>query len=242
MALKIAVCDDDSDVLNNESAIVKELCLKKGVDTVIEQFSSPSDLLKRAEEYTIVILDIEMKEMDGISLAEQITEKNPECYKIFITNYFVYLDKAFDVNAVRYLTKPVDKRRLSDGLDIIFERIDSKHKMLHITQRKNKSAVDIEISTILYIETSGRHTKLVSFKYGEFEAEEVFSDIKDMIEKEVNYFCQPHQSYYVNLNYVVSYTKDNVILAYAGKTYKTSMSRRKYKDFEEKFFWMARKQ
>ncbi|MDO5397935.1 MAG: LytTR family DNA-binding domain-containing protein [bacterium] len=241
MKLKIAVCDDDTETLNSEASIVKELCCEKNIQASVEQFTSPSALLERAELYSVVILDIKMDEMDGISLARQIAEKNAECYKIFITNYPIYLDKAFDVNAVRFLTKPVDKKRLGGGIDNVLERIKAKHKILHITQQKNKLVMDIEISTILYIETSGRHTRIISFEYGEIEAEEVFSEVKNMIEKEVDYFCQPHQSFFVNLNYVAKYTKEHVILAYAGNTYETAMSRRQYKDFEKNFFRKARK-
>jgi DNA-binding LytR/AlgR family response regulator len=237
----IAICDDENETLNDEVSLVRELCDKKKINAVVERFTSPNALLEQAEKYTIAILDIEMDEMDGISLARKISERNAECYKIFITNYPVYLDRAFDVNAVRFLTKPIDKKRLSDGIDNVIERIEAKHKILHITHRKTNLATDIEISTILYIENAGRHTKIVSFKYGEFETEEIFSTVKNMIEKEVNYFCQSHQSFFVNLKYVAKYTKENVMLAYAGNTYEVAMSRRQYKAFEESFFKLAKK-
>lgn len=241
MQLKIAVCDDDDIALHHEVLIVKELCHEKGINAEIEQFISPNALLNRTEKYDIAILDIEMDEMDGISLAKRITETNPECYKIFITSYSAYLDNAFDVSAIRYLNKPVDKDRLGSGIDTIIDRIASKHKMLYITRQKNKLPSDIEISTILYIETAGRHTKIVSYRYGEFEVEEVFSNVKKMIEKEVNYFCQPQQSFFVNLNYVVNYTKTTVTLAYAGNTYEVAMSRRRYNTFKESLFKLVKK-
>ena len=71
--------------------------------------------------------------------------------------------------------------------------------------------------------------------------EEVFSKVKNMIENEVNYFCQPHQSFYVNLKYVAYYTKKEVIMSYANNTYEAIMTKRRYKAFDEQFFNMANK-
>ena len=177
--------------------------------------------------------------MNGIELAEKIREKNQNCFVFFITNYSVYLDKAFDVRAIRYLTKPVDPERLSAGIDFVLDSIESASKKISVINFKNKLTVEIEIADIIYISNSGRRTQIVTKQY-EFETEEIFSTVKQMIEKEVNYFATPHQSYYVNLKYVTDYTKTDVQMTYGGNTYNILMTRRRYKDFDIKFFEVAK--
>ena len=214
MMLHIAVCDDEKAALEYETDLVSKILYEKNVN-------------------------IEMDGMNGIELAEKIREKNQNCFVFFITNYSVYLDKAFDVRAIRYLTKPVDPDRLRAGIDFVLDSIVSASKKISVINFKNKLTVEIEIADIIYISNSGRRTQIVTKQY-EFETEEIFSTVKQMIEKEVNYFATPHQSYYVNLKYVTGYTKTDVQMSYGGNTYNILMTRRRYKDFDIKFFEVAK--
>lgn len=239
MNIKIAICDDEIKVLNEEVKLLEEICNEKQLICEIDKYTSSVELSKQNVNYDLVVLDIEMDGINGIDLAKVIKQKNDNCFIIFITNYPIYLDDAFDVNAIRYLTKPVDKNRLSMGVDSVIERIEASEKKLTLTKLGSKQKIDIEISSIMYIATSRRHTSVLSSKYGEFEVEEIFSDVKSKIEKEVNYFCQSHQSFFVNLKYVVGYDKNSVSVAYAGRRYEALMTRRRYKEFDEKFFKMA---
>lgn len=236
----IAICDDDVAALNKEHELIIEICRNKNIDVSIGLFYSPKDLLMKVELYDIVLLDIEMDEMNGVDLAECINKIHPECHKIFITNYSVYLDRAFDVSADRFLTKPVDKERLTNGIEHIIEQMRSKSKLLHVTLQNSKTSVDIEISTILFIENSNRHTRIVSSKYGDFKVKEKFSILKSQIKNEVKYFSESNQSILINLKYVIGYTKDNVIIQCDGKTFKMGISRRKYKAFDKAVFDMGK--
>ncbi len=239
MKLNAALCDDEAVTLASEADLISDLLRKKGVEFELELFESPRDMLKSNTIYDMVFLDIEMDGMNGIELAENIREKNENCFVFFITNYSVYLDKAFDVRAIRYLTKPVDPDRLSSGIDYVLDSIASASKKISVKNFKNKLSVDINISDIIYVSNSGRHAKIVTKQY-EFETDEIFSAVKQMIEKEVNYFAMPHQSYFVNLKYVTGYTKTDVQLSYGGRAYKVMMTRRRYKDFDIKFFEAAK--
>ncbi len=56
----------------------------------------------------------------------------------------------------------------------------------------------------------------------------------------MDFFATPQQSYYVNMRFVDDYDKNDVILSYAGKTYRVDMSRRGYKGFNDKMFAQAK--
>ena len=155
MKLNAALCDDEAVTLASEADLISDLLRKKGVEFELELFESPRDMLKSNTIYDMVFLDIEMDGMNGIELAENIREKNENCFVFFITNYSVYLDKAFDVRAIRYLTKPVDPDRLSSGIDYVLDSIASASKKISVKNFKNKLSVDINISDIIFPTAGG---------------------------------------------------------------------------------------
>lgn len=239
MGLKIAICDDDILDLENEFNLIDSIFTDKQIEHEIKTFNISQELLDSDDLYDMAFLDIEMDGINGIETAKQILERNKDCFIFFITNYSIYLDNAFDVKAFRYLSKPVDKTRLCAGIDSAVEKIRDNTLMLSVTNYKNKLVVDVEISSVIYIENSNRHTHIVTTEY-DFIAEEPFVGVKSNIEKEVNYFAETHQSFFVNMRYVTHYDRTDVVLSYAGREYKVDMSRRKYNAFDEKIFRMAK--
>ena len=237
--MRIAICDDDAADLAAEYEIIGSVLDEKGVDYTFEKFSEPSELLA-ADGFDIAFLDVEMDGMTGIDLARRLHEINKDCLVFFITNYSVYLDSAFDVNAIRYLTKPIDRERLSSGIDSALERTKSANKRITLTDFKTKCKTDILLSDIIYIETVKRRARVVTVSGG-FEAAENFTEIKSAIESKTDNFAAPHQSYFVNLKYVTGYDKLSVTMTCGARTYSAMVSRRLYKDFAVKLFQLARK-
>lgn len=98
----------------------------------------------------LILLDIEMPGKSGFELLKQF---QPECYPavIFITAYHQYAVKAFDVKAVDYLLKPVNKARLQEALSRAKLRNsinDIKATLLDAgrTEPANESALPDQIS------------------------------------------------------------------------------------------------
>lgn len=241
MLLNVVVCDDDVNALNQEAQLIREVCEEKEIEYDMHTFNFPEDVIKSGIKYDLAFLDIEMTGMNGIELAKLLAEKNKYCLIFFLTNYSVYLDKAFDVNAIRYFTKPIDRSRLSAGIDSAMERIEMQSKKIILTILSSKEKISVELSEILCIENVGRHTKVITSKYGDIEVKEIFSYIRNLIETAVNYFAYSHQSYFVNLRYVIKYTKKTVTVAHEGKIYEATMTRRRYKEFNDKFFEVVNK-
>lgn len=81
---------------------------------VIGAFTNPLKAQKEIEEYRpqVVFLDINMPQINGIDLACQITDSNPEIDIVFTTAYDNYAVKAFELYALDYLLKPIYKDRL----------------------------------------------------------------------------------------------------------------------------------
>ena len=106
----------------------------------------------------LIFLDIQMPEMDGISLLEKLPqEKIP--IVVFTTAYDSFAVKAFELNAVDYLLKPFTKKRFLDSLSRIRQRLSSDDKDLYLSQMLTtiRSVVEKqEFSDKIVVKAEGR--------------------------------------------------------------------------------------
>lgn len=101
---------------------------------VIGKFTDPL-VGKRAIEETndvdLVFLDIQIPELNGIEMAEQLLEKKPTLQIVFVTAYEEYAVKAFELNALDYVLKPVNKERLQKTMQRIQTRVEEDFNFVH---------------------------------------------------------------------------------------------------------------
>lgn len=112
MSYKIAICDDAFTDLHYVQQCLHEWANHNHVPISVDSFSSAESFLFHytdQKDYDIVLLDIEMKEMNGIKLAKKIRQSNPTVQIIFISGYSDYICDGYDVEALHYLLKPLDK-------------------------------------------------------------------------------------------------------------------------------------
>ncbi|WP_338552854.1 response regulator [Paenibacillus sp. KS-LC4] len=76
----------------------------------------------------VVFLDINLPEVSGIALAEQLLEVRPELNIVFVTAYDEYAVKAFELNALDYVVKPIHPERLLKTMERIQKQLDSSAK------------------------------------------------------------------------------------------------------------------
>lgn len=110
MRLKVILIDDEKLALD-----YFEYQLKSVSDfEIIGKYSDPFQGKRAIEAYDVdlVFLDIEIPDLNGIELAEQILETKPNLPIVFVTAYDEYAIKAFELNAMDYVLKPVSTSRL----------------------------------------------------------------------------------------------------------------------------------
>lgn len=64
----------------------------------------------------VVILDIQLHDMDGLQVASRLADTPAPPLVIFATAYDAYAVRAFELNAVDYLLKPIDAHRLREAI------------------------------------------------------------------------------------------------------------------------------
>lgn len=118
--LKAILVDDEILAIQLLEAMLAEI----GGIEIIGKFSKPLEGLKSLEEHKpdILFLDIEMKEMNGIKFAEKFNASASQTDVVFVTAYDKYALEAFNVQAVDYILKPIEKSRLEKTVQRISQR------------------------------------------------------------------------------------------------------------------------
>ncbi|MCM3338255.1 response regulator [Paenibacillus sp. MER TA 81-3] len=103
---------------------LKKLLSAKGKIVVEGTYQDPQMALQDIPALMpdVVFMDIDMPEMSGIDLAEQVQSILPSAQIVFITAYDDYAVKAFELNAIDYVLKPVEAKRLNVTIERLAER------------------------------------------------------------------------------------------------------------------------
>ena len=128
------------------------------------------------EHPNLVFLDIEMPEIDGFQVIENI-ECDPLPYIIFVTAFSEYAVKAFEVEALDYIHKPIEKKRIQKSINR-YQKLTDNHTNSDEYERKIRSVLkEVESDTFL--------SRFIVKKAGEYfllNAEDVY-----WIESDGNY-------------------------------------------------------
>lgn len=93
--IEIAICDDELADLKVISQIVSEVCLKEAIDYRLKTYSSGKEMLEQTYSMDIGILDIAMRELNGIDLGRELKKRFPEVKLIYVTSYGQYGGRYF---------------------------------------------------------------------------------------------------------------------------------------------------
>jgi DNA-binding NarL/FixJ family response regulator len=122
--MKILIVDDH-DVIRQSMGLIIQAELPKAICTKLENAESCIELLKK-EEFDLIILDLNLPDMDGISLTEWIKRHNPQqMILIFSMNpTSVYAKKLYQMGVMGYLNKQADMAEIQKALRTVL--IDRK--------------------------------------------------------------------------------------------------------------------
>lgn len=133
MKYKIAICDDSDVDRQYVLHMVDRWAAQARHEIHADIFISAENFLFHyAEEsdYDILLLDIEMGNMDGVTLAKKLRKGNETLQIIFITGFSDYISEGYEVAALHYLMKPVKEEKLCSVLDRAAEKLSKNEKVL----------------------------------------------------------------------------------------------------------------
>lgn len=215
--LYIAVCDEEEYYRKSLAEFVSDYLKEKGILYQTDMFCSGKELLLLGigvTKYTIVFLDINMSETNGMAVAKKIRSMSREIFIVFVTASSDYILEGYKVDAIRYLIKDGNQNHFQsifdECMDSIIERMNYAVVKKEFSFKEGKKEISLE--KILYIE-SNLH-KLRFYVMEESLTTYTMYETLGKVEKrlEGNSFIRLHQSYLVNLKYVRSISRYKAVL------------------------------
>lgn len=201
--LRFMICDDEPLQLSLLETYVREWAAEKKIEIRTDRFQNAEQLLFAWEEGAadIVLLDIDMPGMDGISLARRLRHKGAGVQILFVTGFADYALEGYEVEAVSYLIKPVEKGKLFACLDRAWERCGQEGPVLLV--ETPWGAARVKLRDICYLESDAHNTQVHCVRAGEPLRSRIgIRELEERIGEQTGTFFKIHRSYLVNLGHV----------------------------------------
>ena len=177
--MKIAICDDSAVDRDYTAGMVEAWARDRGILLILWKFpSAEAFLFQYAEEkdWDILLLDIEMGALDGVSMAKTVRKENEAVQIVFLTGYSDYIAEGYEVAALHYLMKPIKSEKLRVVLDRAAEKRKQQDRCLNL--ELSGEMVRLPFYEIRYLEVRQNYVTLhakreytVKRTLGEFEKE-----------------------------------------------------------------------
>lgn len=199
MIIRVAVVDDEKIFTDQLREYLERYGRESGNEIRMTFFSDGDEIAENySGDYDIILMDIQMRFMDGMSAAEKIRKKDQEVIIMFITNMTQYAIRGYEVDALDYIVKPVEYFAFSQKLGRAIERM--KRRDQHFISIPIEDGVQkLEIAGIYYIESRG-HTLVYETKAGSFDSRGTMKELEEIL---LPYgFFRSNKGYLVNMRHV----------------------------------------
>lgn len=160
-------------------------------------------------EFDIILMDVEMTFMDGMTTAERIREKDNEVVIIFITNMPQYAIQGYKVDALDYVLKPISYFAFSQRIDRALTRVKKK-EATYITVAQKGGKKKLNVDKICYVEVRD-HDLIYHSTKGDIVTKSSMKEAEDTLGGTKFFRC--NRCYLVNLEYVEDFRGNDVTVA-----------------------------
>ncbi len=216
--MKAIIIDDEKKARTLLRILLEENCPE--IEEISEAENLPSGVrLINQKKPDIVFLDIEMPGYSGIQLLEFFNPEDINFEIIFTTAYSQYAIKAFELNAIDYLLKPlrpeqieqaVQKARNKIGKGAISQQLQELKNTLqapHVSKiafPMTDGILFVAIDEIIMLTADRMYTKVYTKNDGELIVSKPLKFFLSNLEDNSSFF-RPHRSYLINLKYIKKY-------------------------------------
>lgn len=213
--ITVGVCDDEHYVHDLVDKVIMKYAKEKHIEVFIEHFLTAEELLDYCRELDVLLLDIDMPEMDGIEVGHKLRKRNVDYKIIMLTGREDRFREAFEIEVYRFVTKPIDEKKLFTAIDDVRDNNQLNRKVLVFRDGVQYSIPQKEI---LYVEAN-RSATLIYTVNAEFRSEQTLAEWSDMLDSKA--FFQCHKSFVVNMGkidavqdgYILMINRDRVLVS-----------------------------
>ena len=237
--MRICFCDDEASTRSQFERMAAAWEEQRGEAAELQLYNSAEQLLFEVDQpeaqelaFDLILLDIQMGGMDGITLARQLRAQDKRVTLAFLTAAREYVFEGYEVQAVRYLLKPMQQEKVFELLDLARQNLQEQPSLiLNCADEKKK----IYLSQIAAIEAQG-HYLIFHTTTGQLQQKASLSSLAGHLGDS---FVMSYRSFYVNLAHLLRISRTECTLD-TGLT--VPVSRGAYKNLNEQFIRYYRKE
>ena len=222
--IRVAIVEDEAEIREQLMGYVQRYTRQYGTAFEVKTFADGLEILEDYRPaYDLILLDIEMKHLDGMETARRIRELDPEVMLVFITNMAQYAIKGYAVGALDYVLKPVPYFAFSQQLQKVEEQLRRRTRH-YLAVPVEGGLRRLDTSRIYYIESEGHRVHFYT-EEGAFAAPGALKALEEKLADRP--FARCNSGYLVNLAQVQAVQQNTVEVG----PYELQVSRPKRKSF-----------
>ncbi|MBD5458693.1 MAG: response regulator [Lachnospiraceae bacterium] len=209
---KVAICEDDKDYIEYIKKIILKTNIVDESSLLFYDFYSGKQLCMSLNfDYDLVILDMQMEEMDGYETAMKMREVDRNFLLVFCSGVIQPFPLSYKANPFRYLLKEyTDDEMINEMAEVIMEMKEKKQEPFIICQTKSKEKIRVYPESVTYISKYKEYSiihiigKLAESHPGEnLRVALKLNDVHKIFNEGCG-FVRAHNSYIINMSYIVS--------------------------------------
>lgn len=212
----LAICDDEAPAMDKVEKLIMDYnqSHKSEYRFHVKKYTSPKLLLDDLNEsifFEVFLLDMEMDEMSGITLATHIRKKLPDAVIVFLSSHteFQFVQEGYKVQAIRYISKLMMETTLPEALETAAKLIE-RLKPAYFVYTYYSETKRVPYSEILYIQKVKRMVIIHSDNRVEYQMKASLRDVFNKLND--SRFAYVDQSTVVNMDRIAHLAESEVTL------------------------------
>ncbi len=197
--IRILIAEDDPQCLRQMKQFLSDYSQESGHAFHITHYNNGEDLVEHYQpEFDLLLLDVDMPFVDGMTAAALIRKRDPEVVIVFVTNLAQYAIQGYSVNALDYILKPLNYFSFSQHLARALRYV-RKQEGDYLTVAVKGGILKFEVGDIFYIERLG-HQLMLHTRDGIHTSSATLQQMEEALSGKG--FVRCNKGYLVNLAHV----------------------------------------
>ena len=217
--IKLALVDDVEADLSKAEAYIKNYVETNHAEVAnsleVSKFQSPLLFVQHFERgrFDLIVLDIFMKELDGLKVAQFIRTKDRDCSIIFLTSSDAFILEGYLVFASGYFIKPLEgnAEAFQKTFEFIYPKLLEKNRMLRLPIAKGIE-IDVPYDNILFVDINEKHKLRMTTRAKEFISTMTYEDCARVLLTDKR-FLECHYRIIVNMDHIEQMLDEDFLLA-----------------------------